>query len=157
MMDSSGCRRAGLFNWFWCSSSKQSSFATQPASSLLEAFFIELIFLPGLHKWRRVKKAWVKERTIQFSCFWLTKKRKTEGGKLKRREQTWLLFLLHSFLHQEFAEVLAGGFYYWLAFLLTWEGQGSLFGPCVAWNSTAGESNPQPESNHNTLKPPLMP
>ena len=41
----------------------------------------------------------------------------------------------HSFLHQEFAEVLAGGFYYWLFFLLAWEGQESLFGPCEAWSS----------------------
>jgi len=45
----------------------------------------------------------------QFYVFFFIKREKnseSDGGK-----KMWLLFRLHSFLHQEFSEVLAGRFY----------------------------------------------
>lgn len=44
----------------------------------------------------------------------------------------WLLFLLHSFLHQEFSEVLAGRFY---GVYLLYLGK-RLYGEC--WDNSAG-------------------
>lgn len=72
----------------------------------------------GLDKRKEVK--WAKQRREQenFSCL-LKEKQKGEKSR-----GTWLLFLLHSFLHQEFAEVLAGVLYYWLIFLLLWKDKG---------------------------------
>lgn len=58
---------------------------------------------------KQEKKGNSGERIGQFNVFLRERERKNtemDGGK-----KMWLLFLLHSFLHQEFSEVLAGSFY----------------------------------------------
>ena len=87
-------------------------------------------------------------------CLSRRRKEKTEG--------MWLLFLLHSFLHQEFSEVWAGGFLL-LGFFPLHLGRTRrpvlvlLF---AAWNCTAAQiefkRNHRPQRNSSPTKPCLI-